>query len=61
MVIGDKLFLISEKGVTYVIKSGPSFELIGENRLSATIYATPAALGGRIYFRSTTELVCMGP
>jgi len=47
-------------GVTYILKSGPKFDLIGENALTETIYSTPAVVGGRIYFRSTTGLVCVG-
>lgn len=60
LVVGDKLLLVSEEGVTYILKSGPRFELLGENALSETIYTTPAVVGGRIYFRSTTGLVCVG-
>jgi outer membrane protein assembly factor BamB len=60
VVVGDKLLLISEEGVTYVLKSGARFELLAENSLNETIYATPAFVRGRIYFRSTTGLVCVG-
>ena len=60
LLVGDKLLLISEEGVTYVIKSGPRFELIAENALKETLYATPAVVGGCLYFRSTTGLVCVG-
>jgi hypothetical protein len=40
--------------------TGRSLEKLGENRLSETMFATPAVVGGRIYFRSTTGLVCVG-
>ncbi len=60
LLVGDKLLLISEEGTTYVLQSGPSFDLIGENSLGETIYATPAVVGGRLYFRSTTGLICVG-
>jgi len=60
LLVGDKLLVISEEGVTYVLKSGPQFAMIAENHLNETIYVTPAVLGGRIYFRSTTGLVCVG-
>jgi outer membrane protein assembly factor BamB len=60
LIVGDKVYLISEEGVTYILKSSPKFELLAENPLSETMYATPAVLGGRIYFRSTTGLVCIG-
>jgi len=60
LIVGDKLLFISEEGMTYVVKSGPQFELLGENSLSGTIYATPAVVGGRLYIRTTTELICVG-
>jgi outer membrane protein assembly factor BamB len=60
LLVGDKLLLTSEEGVIYILKCGPQFEQVAENALSETIYATPAVLGGRIYFRSTTGLVCVG-
>ena len=60
LLVGDKLLLISEEGTTYVLKCWPKFEQLGENKLSETIYATPAVIGGRIYFRSTTGLICVG-
>ncbi|MGE3779550.1 MAG: PQQ-binding-like beta-propeller repeat protein, partial [Pirellulaceae bacterium] len=60
LIVGDKLLLISEEGVTYVLRCGPRFELLQENTLSETIYATPAVVGGRLYLRSTTHLLCVG-
>ncbi|HEY2414681.1 MAG TPA: PQQ-binding-like beta-propeller repeat protein [Pirellulaceae bacterium] len=60
LLVGDKLLLTSEEGTTYVLKSGPQFDLVGENALNETIYATPAVVGGRLYFRSTTGLICVG-
>jgi outer membrane protein assembly factor BamB len=60
LLVGDKLLLTSEEGTTYLLKSGPAFELIGENSLRETIYATPAAVNGRLYFRFTTGLICVG-
>jgi hypothetical protein len=60
LLVRDKILLISEEGVTYVIQSGPTLEIIAQNDLSETLYATPAVVGGRLYFRSTTGLVCVG-
>jgi outer membrane protein assembly factor BamB len=60
LIVGDKVWLISEEGTTFILQSGPKFELVTENALNETIYATPAVVGGRIYFRSTTGLVCVG-
>lgn len=60
LVVGDKLLATSEEGITYILQAGPRFELLGENSLSETIYATPAVVNGRLYFRSTTGLICVG-
>jgi outer membrane protein assembly factor BamB len=60
LLVGDKLLLTSEEGTTYVLKSGPTFDLVGENTVSETIYATPAVMQGRLYFRATTGLICIG-
>jgi outer membrane protein assembly factor BamB len=60
LLVRDKVLLISEEGATYVIQSGPALEVIAQNDLSETLYATPAVVGGRLYFRSTTGLVCVG-
>jgi outer membrane protein assembly factor BamB len=60
LLVRDKVLLISEEGVTYVIQSGPALELIAQNELSETLYATPAVVGGRLYLKYTTGLVCVG-
>jgi outer membrane protein assembly factor BamB len=60
LLVGNKLLLTSEEGTTYVLNSGPQFDLVGENSLNATIYTTPAVVASRLYFRSTTGLICVG-
>jgi len=60
LLVDDKLLFVSEEGVTYIVKSSPRFELLAENPLSETVYATPAVLGGRIYFRTNAGLMCVG-
>jgi outer membrane protein assembly factor BamB len=60
LVVADKLLFLNEEGKTYVVKGGARFELLAENDLNETTYATPASVDGRLYFRSTTHLVCVG-
>ena len=57
---GDRLLVTSEEGVTSILRSAPRFELLSENDLKETIFATPAVVGGRLYFRSTRGLICVG-
>lgn len=60
LLLNDRLLLVNEEGVSYLIQSGPRFKLLAENRLSETTVAIPAILEGRIYFRSHEHLICVG-
>ncbi len=60
IVLADRLLLVNENGLCSVVGTGPAFELLGENDLGETTHATPAVLGGRIYFRTRESLICVG-
>ena len=60
IVAGDLLYFPSETGITYVIRARDTLEVIAENDLGAPILASPAVVGGRIYVRTASELVCIG-
>jgi outer membrane protein assembly factor BamB len=60
LVVGDKLLLLSEDGMTYVIQSGKELKILRQNDLAETTLATPAIVGGRIYFRTADHLICVG-
>ena len=60
LLLDDRVLVTSEEGVTYILKSAAEFEVLAENPLEETIYATPAILGGRIYFRAEGGLICIG-
>ncbi len=55
-----KLILTNEVGNTYILEAGDEFSLLAENDLAEPILATPALLGGRLYFRARSELICVG-
>lgn len=57
---GDKLVATSESGATYILKAGDRFEQLALNDLGETTLATPAIIGGRIYFRTAENLICVG-
>ncbi len=50
------IFALSEDGVTYVIKAGPSFEVVGRNELDEMTLATPAIAGGSVFLRTASRL-----
>jgi outer membrane protein assembly factor BamB len=58
---GDgKAYFTSEEGEVYVVKAGPSFELLALNRVGDVCMATPAISDGRIFFRSERFLFGIG-
>jgi outer membrane protein assembly factor BamB len=60
-VLADgKLYAVARDGVTTVIKAGPKFELLSENRLPDDIAASPAIADGRIYLRGFKNLYAFG-
>ncbi|MGE0129953.1 MAG: PQQ-binding-like beta-propeller repeat protein [Blastocatellales bacterium] len=55
-----KIFLTSEDGDTFVIKAGPTHEVIRTNSLGEVILASPAISQGRIFIRGAKHLYCIG-
>jgi outer membrane protein assembly factor BamB len=54
------LYFPSESGVTFVVRPGNKLDIVAENDLGSPILASPAAVGDRLYLRTTTELVAIG-
>ena len=54
-----KLFCASENGIVYVLKSGPTFEILARNQMVNPCFATPAIAEGTLYFRTTRDLVAI--
>jgi len=55
-----KLYYTSETGDVYVVRAGPSFELLGVNSMDEVTMATPAISEGIIYFRTRSHVVAVG-
>jgi outer membrane protein assembly factor BamB len=51
-----KLFFLSEDGDTFVIEAGPTFKVLGRNKLNEMCMATPAALRGSLIIRTISKL-----
>jgi outer membrane protein assembly factor BamB len=52
VLVGNKIFALSEGGKTTIFKANPEkFELVAENQLGNEAFATPVACGGRLYLR----------
>ena len=55
-----KIFFPSLDGVVYVVKAGPTYQLLSRNHMGEPCFATPAILNNTIYFRTTDSLVAVG-
>ena len=53
---GGKIFALSEDGDTYVIRAGPTFEILGRNSLDELSMATPAIAHGSLFIRTASRL-----
>jgi len=50
------LLLTSEDGDTFVIRAGPSFEVLRTNSVGEPVYASPALANGTVYIRGERHL-----
>jgi len=51
-----KIFALSENGDTYVVRAGPTFEVVDRNSLDELTMATPAIAHGRVFIRTASKL-----
>ncbi len=57
---GDKLLATNEASRTYILRASDQFAELAKNDLGdETVLATPAIVGGRIYFRTAENLICI--
>jgi outer membrane protein assembly factor BamB len=54
------IYLTARDGTVTVVKAGPAFERVAENRLADTFTASPAVSNGRIYLRGWNSLYAIG-
>ena len=53
---GNRVFLLTEGGVTFVLESGDEYKEIARNDLDEMSLASPAIAGGAIYIRTESRL-----
>jgi outer membrane protein assembly factor BamB len=56
VAFGDRLLQTSEDGDTFVLKAGPSHEVLRTNSIGEPVYASLALAGGTIYIRGDKHL-----
>jgi hypothetical protein len=56
----NKIYVVSEEGLTTVLKAGPNFEALAENSLDDLCLSSPAISDGQIFIRTAQFLYCIG-
>lgn len=59
-LVGDRIYLINDKGLGLVLQAGPEFKELARSDLSDEVMASPAFADGRIYLRTKLTLYCLG-
>ena len=58
--VEGSVFFLSDRGVTRIVRPGPTFELVAENGLGEKCFASPALSQGQIFIRGFEHLYCIG-
>ncbi|MHB1034799.1 MAG: PQQ-binding-like beta-propeller repeat protein [Pirellulales bacterium] len=59
-LVGDKIYLLSEKGTMYILQTGKEYKELGKSDLGEEALTSPAFQDGCFYIRGKTHLICVG-
>ena len=59
-IVGNRLYMLSEKGVMYIAEIGAEYKELAKCQLGEECFASPAFMDGRIYIRAIKHLYCIG-
>jgi len=60
VAVDGHVYFTNDDGETFVLRAGPTFDLVGVNRLDESVLASPALVDSRWYFRTSGHLVAIG-
>ena len=60
VAVDGKIFITNDDGLTFVLRAGPTFELLHTNDIGARTLASPALVDGHWYIRTDKELLAIG-
>jgi outer membrane protein assembly factor BamB len=60
VAVDGKVFFTNDDGETFVLRAGPTFELLHVNRIGERTLASPALVGGGWYIRTDGNLIAIG-
>jgi outer membrane protein assembly factor BamB len=55
-----RLYFLDDAGTTWVLKAGPTYELLAKNELGEACFASPAISKGHVFVRALHNLYCIG-
>jgi len=55
-----RIYILSEEGVTLVLRPGAKYDEVARNDISVTCLASMAVSQGNFYIRSDQDLYCIG-
>jgi outer membrane protein assembly factor BamB len=58
--VDGKVFFTNDEGETFVLRAGPTFDLMHVNQIGETTLATPAMVDGTWYIRTDRNLYAIG-
>lgn len=58
--VDGRLMSINNKGVMYVLATGPKYQLLAKNSLGDACQSTPAIANGRMFIRTESHLIAIG-
>jgi outer membrane protein assembly factor BamB len=61
ILVGERIYAVSESGEVFVLAAAPTFRLLARNSVGdPPVRATPAVGDGRLFLRTAQHLVCIG-
>ncbi len=54
-----RILVTNDEGDTYMIKAGPTFEILGKNSVGEVVQASPAIANGALFIRGAQHLFCI--
>jgi outer membrane protein assembly factor BamB len=58
--VDGKVFFTNDEGQTFVLRAGPTFNLLHVNSIGERTLASPALVDGRWYIRTAANLYAIG-
>ncbi|MFC2166452.1 PQQ-binding-like beta-propeller repeat protein [Acidobacteriota bacterium] len=55
----NKIIILGQKGVAYVVKHGSTFEILAKNQLDDNFNASPVVVGNQLFLRGYKNLYCI--